>query len=69
MAFGDPTDTETPRDRINYALGILVERRGLSVTEAFRLMTSWSSDNGLSVVDVADLVVAESRAQDSAPGR
>lgn len=60
----DPTAGE-PRDHINYAVGMLSERTGVTLTEALTRLLAWSSDSGLPVRDIADLVVAGSRVERS----
>lgn len=62
MGTIDPSAAREPRDRINYAIGILTERRDLNTLGAFKLMAMWSSDTGMTVCDVSDLLIAEAGA-------
>jgi len=57
----DPAAARAPRDGINDALGVLVTQRGLVVTDAFQLLLRWSNDTGMSIPDVADVVVIVAR--------
>lgn len=61
MAPTDPTAGEAPRDRLNIALGLLMQRYQLTARGAYRLLTEWARVTGMIVHDLADLILTEAR--------
>ena len=60
-AQGDPLGRDTSADTIHQAVGLIATERGVPETAAYMILVRSSTDQRMSVRDMAAQIVAESR--------